>query len=228
MITNPENPTAGGIITEIIGIIFEDSDYKLMPLAMPWKRMASEIRSRRNWVSFGFPGGFDPDMSVEFSKNPVLQFNHIAITLRSNDIKIESIEDVFGHTVILIENFHYPGLDPYLDSPIVGTGNGQINTVRSFSPLEALRMLQHQRGTIVFGYQARMLYNFSAAGLKQEDVRIQSASSIIPDRPLYISYSPYVVDEVKVLIDDRLEQISNDGRLAIIIDKYFGSKLDND
>jgi len=159
MITKPDDPMAGGIITEIVEAIFVDTEYEVVPKVMPWKRMAEELRTGSDWVTYGFPGGFDLDMPNEMSKLPVLSFNHVAITLKSNHFKVVDASDVSGKTAILVENFHYPGLDPYLDMPVVGDGDGTIKTVRAFSPKGTLRMLQHGRGDVVFGYHARMLYN---------------------------------------------------------------------
>jgi hypothetical protein len=222
MIAEPDDPMAGGIITEIIKAIFADTAYEVVPRILPWKRMAAELRTGSDWVTYGFPGGFDPDMPFEMSKTSVLSFNHVAITLRSNHFEVLDASDVSGKTAILVENFHYPGLDPFLDTPIVGEGDGTISSVRAFSPAGTLRMLRHGRGDVVFGYHARMLYNLKYSGLSLEDIRFQDASQIIPTKPLYIAMSPDHPPEVTRLINEGLERLASNGLLESILRKYNG------
>lgn len=221
-ITRPGNPMAGGIITELVELIFADSEYEIVPKVMPWKRLAVALREDTDWIIYGFPGGFGPDIPYEFATTPVLSFNHVAITLRSNDFNIRRAEDVFDRTAILVENFHYPGLDPHLKTHLDGRGSGKISSIRAFKPQGALRMLRHRRGDVVFGYQARMLYQLHSAGLTLEDVRFQDASKIIPTNSMYISYSPNMPEAAKQFINARLTLFSNDGRLAKIVAKYSG------
>jgi polar amino acid transport system substrate-binding protein len=222
MITTADDPMAGGIITEIVEAIFAETEYEVVPRIMPWKRMATELKIGSDWVTYGFQGGFDPDMPHEMSNTPVLSFNHVAITLRSNHLQVVEASDVSGKTAILVENFHYPGLDPYLDTPIVGDGDGTIKTVRAFSPKGTLRMLRHGRGDVVFGYHARMLYSLTNTGLELSDLRFQDASQIIPTKPLYIAMSPSHPPEVKQLINEGLQRLEADGTLARILRNYSG------
>ena len=222
MITKPDDPMAGGIITEIMKHIFSNSAYQIVPKVMPWKRMVEELRTGDNWISYGFPEGNEPGIPLEFSKSPVMEFNHVAITLRSNHFKIEHVSDVAGRVAILVENFHYPGLDQHLDKPLVGTGGGAIKTIRAFSPKGTLRMLQHKRGDVVFGFHARMLYNLRETELPLKEFRFQDASRIIPSQPLYLTMSSQQPPEVKQLVNDGLKRLAADGTLKRILQKYSG------
>jgi polar amino acid transport system substrate-binding protein len=222
MITKPDDPMAGGIITEIVELIFENSEYEIVPKVMPWKRMVEELRTGDDWINYGFPVGNEPGIPLEFSETPVMAFNHVAITLKSNHFNIDSVSDVAGRIAILVENFHYPGLDPHLDKPLVGKGGGAIKTVRAFTPKGTLRMLQHERGDVVFGFHARMLYNLKDTGLSLNELRFQDASRIIPSQPLYLTMSPQQPAKVKQLINDGLKRLAADGTLERILQKYSG------
>ena len=46
MIVRDGNPMAGGIMTEIVDLMFKDSDYIVEPLVLPWQRMAQEFNDR--------------------------------------------------------------------------------------------------------------------------------------------------------------------------------------
>ncbi len=222
MITKPDDPMAGGIITEIVKHIFNNSGFQIEPKVMPWKRMVEELRTGKDWINYGFSEGNEPGIPLEFSELPVMEFNHVAITLKSNHFKIRQVLDVLGRVAILVENFHYPGLDQHLDKPLVGKGGGAIKTIRAFSPKGTLRMLQHKRGEVVFGFHARMLYNLRETGLPLQDFRFQDASRIIPSQPLYLTMSSQQPPEVKLLINDGLKRLSSDGTLKRILQKYSG------
>ena len=220
MIVRPDDPMAGGIFTEIVKQVFANSDYVIEPKVMPWQRMTTELRQRDNWIMHGAPAFFEPDIPYELSRVPVFPFNHIAVTLRDHDFSIRQPQDIFGRTVILVENFHYAGLDAYLAHPAAGSGSGVVKSVRAFSPAGTLRMLKHRRGDVVFGWQARLLYNLSSAGLSLDEVRFQDASSIIPTQNLHFAYSPRWPASFKAFVNTRLQMLQNEGALNTIFQKY--------
>ena len=82
MIVRDGNPMAGGIMTEIVDLIFKDSNYFVEPLVLPWQRMAMEFNNRDDWIIHGFPESFGPDVPLEMSRRPIFPFNHVAVTLK--------------------------------------------------------------------------------------------------------------------------------------------------
>lgn len=224
MIVRPDDPMAGGLFTEIVKQVFTNSGYVIEPKIMPWQRMTTELRQRDDWIMHGTPAFFEPDIPYELSRVPVFPFNHVAVTLRDHDFSIRRPEDVFGRTVILVENFHYAGLDPYLNNPVAGSGSGVIQSVRAFSPSGTLRMLKHRRGDVVFGWQARLLYNLPGASLSLNDVHFQDAAGIIPTQNLYVAYSPRWPASFKTFVNARLQTLQDNGTLNAIFQKYNGPK----
>lgn len=224
MITRPGEPLAGGMFTEIVKLVFEESDVEIQPMVLPWQRIVVELRERNDWLMHGIPAFFEPAISYELSDKPVFPFNHVAISLRDGNLSINGPEDLFGRSVILVENYHYPGLDPFLDKPLVGKGSGKILALRAFDPQGALRMLRHKRGDVVIGYQARMLHHLGNADLELDDVRFQDASNIVPTQNMHIAFSPRMPDYIRRLINERLVTITEDGRLASILERYYGPK----
>ncbi|ETX01161.1 MAG: hypothetical protein ETSY1_08480 [Candidatus Entotheonella factor] len=220
MIVRPDDPMAGGLFTDIVKMVFADSDYVIEPQVMPWQRMTTELRQSENWIMHGSPAFFEPDIPYELSRVPVFPFNHVAVTLRDHDFTIRRPADVFGRTVILVENFHYAGLDPYLNNPVAGRGSGDIKSVRAFSPAGTLRMLKHRRGDVVFGWRARLLYNLSHAGLRPDEVRFQDADGIIPTQKMYFAYSPHWPEAFKAFVNARLQTLQDNGSLQAIFQKY--------
>ena len=222
MIVRDGDAMAGGLFTEILKKVFADSEYVIEPTIMPWQRMKEEFRRTDNWVTYGFREGFEADIPFELSNILIFPFNQVAATLADNKLVIEKPEDLFGKTIILVENFHYPGLDPYLTNPTEGSGSGQIQSVRAFSPETAMQMLKHRRGEAVFDWQARLVYNLPAANLKMDEIRFQDASEIIPLNQMYFAYSPRWPMSFKQFINTRLQTLKDDGTLDVILKKYNG------
>lgn len=221
MILRPGDPMAGGMFTEIVKKVFDGSPYDVQALVMPWKRMTGELRRRGDWIMHGIPAFFEPDIPYKLSKVPVFPFNHVAVTLNQKNFKIRDVRDLTGRTVILVENYHYPGLDAHLDKPLVGTSAGVIRSVRAFKPAGTLKMLKHKRGDVVIGFQPRLLYNLKSAGLSAADVRFQDASGIVPTQQMFVAYSPRLPTAFGQFVNRRLRQLTDNGEIGEILDRYY-------
>lgn len=221
MILEPDDPMAGGMFTEIVEQIFHGSPYRLEPEVMPWRRMEVELRQRDDWIMHGVPAFFEPDIPYELTQTPVFPFNHIAVSMKSKALDVRAAEDLFGKTVILVENYHYPGLDQHLDQPVAGSGDGRIKSVRAFKPDETLKMLRYGRGDVVIGFEPRLLYHLAAAGLTYDDIEIHDASIIIETEPMFVAYSPDHPDDFKTFLNDRLSEMAANGALETITRKYY-------
>jgi ABC-type amino acid transport substrate-binding protein len=222
MIVRDGDPMAGGIFTDIVKQVFNNSDYIIIPRVMPWQRMREELKRSKNWVAHGFPSGFESDIPYQLSEIPIFPFKHVAMTLVNGNFPISKTSDLFGKTVILVENFHYTGLDKYLSNPVAGTGSGDIDSVRAFSPTGTLEMLRHKRGDVVIGWRERLLYHLQASGLSLNDVNFQDASRIVPIVHMHFAFSPNWSETFKQHVNSRLKTMQADGSLARIFAKYNG------
>lgn len=221
MIMTPDDPMAGGLFTEIVKRVFEKSKYTVVPKVMPWQRMTKELVNSDKWIMHGIPEFFEPKIPYRLSETAVFPFNHLAVTLRDRHFEIESVDDLVGKTVILVENYHYPGLDKYLDKPLVGQGNGQISSVRAFNPVGLMKMLAHRRGDVVIGFQPRLLYNLKIAGMSEKEVRFQDISKIIATQLMFVAYSPKLSSSFSKFLNQRLKELKETGELAKILKRYY-------
>ena len=220
MIVRNGDPMAGGLFTDILKKVFENSEYVIEPTVMPWQRMKEEFRRSSNWVTYGFREGFESGIPFELASIPIFPFNHVTATLADSNMTVRNPEDLFGRTVILVENFHYPGLDKYLTNPTEGTGTGKIQSVRAFDIKGTLQMLKHRRGEAVFDWGPRLIHNLPEANMKRDEIRFQDASAIIPTKDMYFAYSPNWPDSFKKFVHYRLELLKADGTLDAILRKY--------
>ena len=223
MIVRDGDPMAGGLFTDILKKVFENSEYVIEPTVMPWQRMKKELRRSNSWVTYGFREGFENDIPFELASIPIFPFDHVAATLADSELTVHQPGDLFGRTVILVENFHYPGLDKYLTNAAAGGGSGQVESVRAFDIKGTLEMLKHRRGDVVFDWGLRLIHNLPAANMERDEIRFQDASAIIPTRNMYFAYSPNWPDSFKQFVHQRLEHLKADGSLDTILQKYSGN-----
>ncbi len=221
MIVSAGDPMAGGILTEIVKLIYQDSNYIIDPLVLPWQRMNTELDERDDWILHGFPDSSDTAARFELSEQPIFPFNHVAVTLRDNNFKIQEYEDFNDRTLILIENFQYPGLDRHLESILDGDIDSNVRVVRAFSPSGALEMLRHRRGDVVIGWQARMIYNLESAGLSLADVEFHNAMKIVPTNDAHLIFSPHQPDSFRNFVNQRIRALTQSGQLYEIVEKYY-------
>jgi polar amino acid transport system substrate-binding protein len=221
MIVRDGDPMAGGIMTDIVQLIFESSEHAVEPLVLPWQRMKVEFTQRDDWITHGFPESFEAKNSYERSDLPAFPFNHTAVTLKDRDISIKTLADLEGLTLILVENFQYPLLDDYIDQASRGETTEPIGVLRAFSPRGALEMLRHGRGDVVIDWHARSVYNLSAAGLLIEDVEFHDATHIVPTKNIHLIFSRQQPEEIKALINQRMRVLTDSGKLNELVEKYY-------
>jgi hypothetical protein len=214
---------AGGIVTEVMQQIFADTDYTVRPLVVPWQRLTEEMVERDDWITYGHRSRCAAERGCARSKDSILQFEHVVVTLADSPLTVRNHENLFGRNLLLVDNFHYPGLDQYLATPVDRPGSGDIRDIRAFTPEGALRMLRHRRGEAYIDWRLRVMYNLSGAGLAPGDVRLTDASNIVPTQGIHLIYSDKLPAELRSLIDERLAEMHRDGTLADIIGRTTSS-----
>jgi hypothetical protein len=220
MLASEEEPMRGGIVTDTLMEIFVNTDHQISPLVIPWQRVAVEMRERDDWIMYGLPSQCSANEGCAVSAEPIVEFNHVLVTLSGSSLKVDKYQDLFGQQLLLVENFHYPGLDNYLVTSVDQQGTGQIHDIRAFSPAGALRMLRHRRGEAYIDWRLRVLYNLNKANLQLKDVRISNASALIPDQNIHFFYSDKLSKNLRDLIDDRLKTLRQDGAMTRILKRY--------
>jgi hypothetical protein len=220
MVVREAEPMYGGIVTDTLKAIFAGTPHQITPLVIPWQRVTVEMSQRDDWIMYGQPSRCGRNEDCAVSTEPIVAFDHVIVTLRDSVLEVHDYEDLFGEQILLVENFHYPGLDQYLTTPVDQIGTGQIRDVRAFSPVGALRMLRHRRAGAYIDWRLRVLYNLRGAGLELKDVRLAGVPMLVPDQNLHFFYSNKLPIPVRALIDERLATMHQNGAMTRILQRY--------
>jgi len=220
MLASEDQPMRGGIVTDVLLAVFAQSGHTIDPLIVPWQRAAAEQKARDNWIMYGMRSACDPGEGCAVSTEPIVDFDHVIVSLADVPLNVRAHHDLFGKRLILVENFHYPGLDRFLMTPVDTAGDGSIVDIRAFSPEGALRMLAHRRGEAFVDWDVRVLYNLEGAGLSRDEVHISDASSLVPKQKIHFFYSDKLPHAVRDLIDRKLSEMRANGDLQRIVAHY--------
>ncbi len=202
-----------GIITDLVYEIFREGPHQLVTHTFPYLRMRMHMQSGEypNWLRYGSPV-WGP-LNENLSELPVVQAQNILLVRRDSGIRFRSIEDLFGHQLILMRGFSYRELDPYLKA-------SQIADLRVTSFAKAYEALDRGRGVGVSDIKIRMRYNAAWLGLNAEDYQVVDFSSIIPNYDIYLNMDPEMDPEVQVFINRRLKELKADGFIDRLVAEY--------
>ncbi|WP_174874563.1 substrate-binding periplasmic protein [Vogesella oryzae] len=211
------NPMYGGLVTEVVSRIFRDSPHQLQAVVAPSPRL-NAMRSKGrlgNWLSYGAKQWLQPGWQL--SKEPVYTWHHVLLVPRQSEFQYHRVNDLFGHSLILMHGYDYPGLDGFLRSR---HPHGRIIDQRALSQEGALRMLRAGRGVGYIDTNLRVRYNLRQQGLSPAGFRFYDLSAVIPNIELHLMYSKLMPQAVKELIDRRLAEMRQSSELAAIAKRY--------
>ena len=220
MIATGDDPMAGGIVTEVLIEVLQGTGYRVDPVVAPWQRMSEEMAERDNWIMYGMASQCEQARGCARSTEHIVDFRHAVVTLADSTVAIQRPEDLFGLNLLLVENYHYPGLDQYLTNPVRGDGSGAIREVRAHTPEGAIKMLRHRRGDAYIDWYLRILYNLDDAGLQPDEVLLADASHIVPQQNIHFFFSNRLPQNVRNHFDKRLAEMRRNGTLARIVERY--------
>ena len=201
-----------GIVTDVLREILEDRA-EIRFHNIPIVRMKRYMLVRRfpNWITYGTPGWRDSPQSWRLSEVPVFTAENVLVSRRGEVVPAPA--HFAGRTVVLIEGFDYPGLEPYLE-------DGTIRILRVHNYKAALRAIRLGRGDCFPGMGLRVQYTMKQEGLTPGDFEISSFEEILPDYGIYLSFSLEFPDDLYDSINRELEELRRDGYVDQVIARY--------
>lgn len=167
-----------------------------------------------NWITYGSPnwGGVQ---AVNLSEYPIYNVKHSLVTTKNSKKTQNSAVDIKGKIIVLLHGFDYPNLTPYIQ-------NGSIEELRVKDYTAAFRVLKKiPKDTAFVEMNLRIKYNLTKNGLNSDHYTLQPFDSIIPDYPIYLALSPNMSPEIQQLINRRLKEMHQSGKIKKIVSRYL-------
>lgn len=204
-----------GIITDIVKEIFSGPEYEVKIHTLPFNRMISMLEKGdiKNWITFGSPN-WPGVQSVNLSKLPVFNVQHSLLTSTQQDFDINSAEDLFGKTVILLHGFNYPGLEEHIAEKRIKA----INVKNYKSAFKVVNRLKDKAGFVEM--DVRIKYNLKKEDLATKDYNLHNFSKVIENYDLHLAMSPKFNKELQQHLESELDKLLQSGGLEKIISAY--------
>jgi len=204
-----------GIITDVIKRIFSGPEYEVKIHTLPFNRMISVLEKgeMKNWITFGSPS-WPGVQSANLSSLPVFNVQHSLLTSTQQNYNINSVQDLFGKTMVLMHGFDYPGLESYIAEKKI-----KAIKVKSYqSAFKVVNRLKDKAGFVEM--DIRIKYNLKKQQLATQDYNLLDFSNVIADYDLHLAMSPKFNNDVKRYLDSELSKLVKSGDLAEIIESY--------
>lgn len=205
-----------GMVSDIVEAVFDDSQYEINYHTYPFNRMIDKLDARENpnWVTYGSPS-WGNIQSINLSKDPIYNVKHVLLSSGKKPFEFNTIDDLDGKAVVLLVGFEYPNLEPYIKQ-------GKLNEIRVKDYTAAFRVLNRAPGDTVFvEMESRIKYNLNEQKLSIDDYQMQEFGSVINNYPIHLAFDPEMDPKLQTFIDQRLDQMQDDGRLDDIVQSYL-------
>jgi len=204
-----------GIITDIVKKIFASPEYSVKIHTLPFNRMISMLEKGdvKNWITFGSPS-WAGVQSANLSKLPVFNVQHSLLTSTQQNFDINSVQDLFGKTVILLHGFNYPGLEEHI-------ANKDIKAIKVKSYKSAFKVINRLKDKAGFvEMDVRIKYNLKKESLLEQDYNLHNFSNVIANYNLHLAMSPSINKEVQKHLEKELDKLHSSGSIKQIINTY--------
>jgi polar amino acid transport system substrate-binding protein len=204
-----------GIITDIIRKIFTSPQYQIKIHTLPFNRMISMLEKGdlKNWITFGSPN-WPGIQSENLSQLPVFKVRHSFLTSNKQNFDVNSAEDIFGKTMVLLHGFDYPGLEEHI-------ANKDIKAIKVKSYKSAFKVVNRLKEKAGFvEMDIRIKYNLKMLALAEQDYNWHNFSKVITDYNLHLAMSPSFDKALQQHVEVQLAELKESGILAEIINSY--------
>jgi polar amino acid transport system substrate-binding protein len=204
-----------GIITDIIRKIFTSPQYQIKIHTLPFNRMISMLEKGdlKNWITFGSPN-WPGIQSANLSHLPVFKVRHSLLTSSKQNFDINSAEDIFGKTMVLLHGFDYPGLEAHI-------ANKDIKAIKVKSYKSAFKVVNRLKEKAGFvEMDIRIKYNLKMLALAEQDYHWHNFSKVITDYNLHLAMSPSFDKALQQHVEAQLAELKELGILEEIINSY--------
>jgi polar amino acid transport system substrate-binding protein len=136
------------------------------------------------------------------------------LTSNKQNFDVNSAEDIFGKTMVLLHGFDYPGLEKHIASKDI-----KAIKVKSYkSAFKVVNRLKEKAGFVEM--DIRIKYNLKMLALAEQDYNWHNFSKVITDYNLHLAMSPSFDKALQQHVEAQLAELKELGILEEIINSY--------
>ena len=208
-----ENLTDGGMLTEIVTLVFSEIGYEVKVDFKPWERAYEETKANIYPASFGWAYNDERAEVFYYSKN-MISLNSLRFFVQADsDIEFTSIESLEGKKICRPQKWDMSILDDIVES-------GKVHMERPDDMESCWRMLQAKQVDMICddeiaGWATAKNVLGTTEGFK-------TLEQSISEKGNYLLVSKTYPDGEKFLaeFDEAFAKLEKEGKIQAILDKY--------
>jgi polar amino acid transport system substrate-binding protein len=205
----------GGIITDIVNELFQDSSYQLNTKVFPIKRIYKtlEVGMKEIWIAYDAKPWKSLSYWGNFIHIPLFSIKHSLLTCSDSLKRIDSADSLEASTLAVLKNFRYPELKTLQKQHRLA-----LYPVSDY--VSGFHMVQLKRLSGFVEMDVRLRYNLANFKPKAPCFRFLNMDKIIAPYDIYLSVSKSASTKLKTFIKTGLLSLQNNGKIKAIIHRY--------
>mgnify|MGYP000607373891 CR=1 FL=1 len=178
-----DGQSQGGIVSDIVDKIFEDSPYTIKRQTLPLNRLYSVIESGevKNWIAYDSKVWNSLKMWRHLIDEPLFPVTHSFLTCQNGmHPPINSVDDIKQQRIAIIKGFDYPELE-------VLQKKNQLELVSVNNYTQGIKLTALNRVDGFAEMDLRLRFTIKNESISQPCLHFTDMSQIIPSYSIYLS-----------------------------------------
>ncbi|ABC30584.1 conserved hypothetical protein [Hahella chejuensis KCTC 2396] len=216
-----EGVSNGGLITDLVEIIFRDTPLRVVPKPLPVNRLHRIIRENTQsvWLSYDAKVWNSLADVGDFVEEPLFTVNHALLTCHDQPRSIETEADLFGMTLAILDNFSYPEL-----RLLEERGSLTLTSVEKYE--QGFRLAAARRVDGFVEMEIRLRYNLTQENETSSDCyQFLNMDAVIPPYEIYLSLSKQASPELRNMVTQRVRQLKTSEDYRQVFTRYMDRRI---
>ncbi len=210
-----KSESKGGIVSDIVNEIFQQSPYQINTKVLPIKRLYKQLADHADglWIAYDAKVWNSLIKWGNFIEEPLFSVSHSFMTCMNTPQKITSNADINGMRVAVLKNFDYPEMEALAKQNRI-----TLEPVSGYGPGINLSKLKRVSGFVEM--DIRLRYNVRALNDEANCLRYINMDKIIAPYDIYLSVAKSAPPELSKFIKQRIQEMKAKGEIKAILKRY--------
>ncbi|WLQ15909.1 transporter substrate-binding domain-containing protein [Hahella aquimaris] len=213
-----EGVSNGGLITDLVEIIFRDTPLRVIPKPLPVNRLHRIIRedTQSVWLTYDAKVWNSLADVGDFVDEPLFTVNHALLTCHSQPRLIDTETDLLGMTLAILDNFSYPEL-----RLLEERGALTLTSVEKYE--QGFRLAAAGRVDGFVEMEIRLRYNLAQENEASSDCyHFLNMDAVIPPYDIYLSMSKQASPDLREMVTQKIRQLKGSEDYKQVFARYMG------